>query len=111
MLLKWMSWFKKYRKIVTADIIHLRRPDGRDIDYTLHVAPDNKEKGMLILFNPLPREVIRKINVPLYYTGLTTTASIREQEGMPVQKNLNRDYSVDLEVKIPANSSNWYVIE
>lgn len=111
MLQKWTNWFKKYRKIVSGDIIHLRRPDGRDIDYYMHVAPDNKEKGMLLVFNPLPREVTRKIKVPLYYTGLSSTAAIREQEGRSTKKTLNRDYSVDLEVTIPANGHSWFVIE
>jgi hypothetical protein len=40
-----MNWYRKYRAIIQGDIIHLRRPDGRGLDYYLHVNPDTKEKG------------------------------------------------------------------
>ena len=53
----------------------------------------------------------RNIQLPLYYTGLTKTASIREQEGTPANYTLNRDYTVNLTVKIPARGYTWYVIE
>ena len=53
MLKKWMDWYRRYRAIIQGDIIHLRRPDGRDLDYYLHVNPANQEKGMLLVFNPL----------------------------------------------------------
>jgi len=53
----------------------------------------------------------RDIQLPLYYTGLTKTACIREQEGTPATYTLNRDYTVNLTVKIPAKGYTWYVIE
>lgn len=53
----------------------------------------------------------RDIQLPLYYTGLTKTARIREQEGTPATYTLNRDYTVNLTVKIPAKGYTWYVIE
>ncbi|MEJ6581057.1 MAG: hypothetical protein QNL33_15900 [Akkermansiaceae bacterium] len=81
MLLKWMNWYRKYREIIQGDIIHLRRPDGRDIDYFLHVNPKGAQKGMLLVFNPLQEDGTREIDLPLYYTGLTRTARIREGEG------------------------------
>ncbi|MCP5537519.1 MAG: LamG domain-containing protein [Akkermansiaceae bacterium] len=113
MLLKWMAWYKKYYDIIHGDIIHLKRPDGRDIDYYLHVnsKPGAKEKGMLLVFNPLDEEVTRSINVPLYYTGLTDTASIRREEGKATRHTLKRDYSVDIKVTLPANGYTWLIIE
>ena len=44
-----ISWYKKYREILNSDIIHLRRPDGRDWDGIMHVNPDLKEKGFVAL--------------------------------------------------------------
>ena len=39
-----IAWYKKYREILNADIIHLRRADGRDWDGIMHVNPHGKTK-------------------------------------------------------------------
>ncbi|MCX4380501.1 MAG: hypothetical protein OSJ51_01835 [Parabacteroides distasonis] len=92
-------------------MIHLRRPDARDWDGFIHVNPHKKEKGLAMFFNPTHQEITRTIHIPLYYTGLTQTARIREKEQKPVTYKLNRDYTVELTVKIPANGYTWYVVE
>lgn len=106
-----ISWYKKYRRILNSDIIHLRKPDARDWDGLMHVDPKGKEKGLAMFFNPTDEVIIRTIQLPLYYTGLTDKAIIREQEGKAVSYKLNRDYTVELTVKIPAKGYTWYVIE
>ena len=106
-----IRWYKKYRNILNSDIIHLRKPDAQDWDGIMHVNPQEKEKGFALFFNPTAETITRKIDLPLYYTGLTETARIREQEGRSVEYRLGRDYSVQLEVTIPANGYTWYVIE
>lgn len=106
-----ISWYKKYRRILNSDIIHLRKPDARDWDGLMHVDPKGKEKGLAMFFNPTDEVITRKIQLPLYYTGLTAKAMIREQEGTAVSYKLNRDYTVELTVKIPAKGYTWYVIE
>jgi hypothetical protein len=111
MLKKWTDWYRRYRAIIQGDIIHLRRPDGRDLDYYLHVNPANKEKGMLLVFNPLNEVVKRELTVPLYYTGLTASARIREQEGPPQTYHLDRECNVRVPLAIPANGYSWFVIE
>lgn len=111
MLKKWLDWYRRYRAIIQGEIIHLRRPDGRDLDYTLHVNPHSREKGMLIVFNPLDQPVKRLLTVPLYYTGLTGTAHIREQENKGAPYQLDREGNVHLSVDIPANGYSWFVIE
>lgn len=63
----WVSFYKKYRAILDSDIIHLRRPDGRDWDGILHVNPRLKQKGFLSVYNPLEVDIEREIRVPLYY--------------------------------------------
>ncbi len=106
-----ISWYKKYRRILNSDIIHLRKPDARDWDGIMHVNPNEKEKGLALFFNPTDQPITREIELPLYYTGLTDVAQIREQEGKSVQYNLDSNRRVRLNVTIPANGYTWYVIE
>lgn len=106
-----ISWYKKYRRILNSDIIHLRKPDARDWDGIMHVNPNEKEKGLALFFNPTDQPITREIDLPLYYTGLTDVARIREQEGKSISYNLDRNYQVHLKVTIPANGYTWYVIE
>lgn len=114
MVIKVINWYKKYRYILNADIIHLRRADGRDWDGWMHNCATNtagKEKGLVMLFNPTDKQIIRKIKLPLYYTGLKKTAKIREKEGKAKIYNLNRSYEVILPVMLAPNSYSWWVIE
>lgn len=106
-----IRWYKKYRNILNSDIIHLRKPDAQDWDGIMHVNPKGKEKGFALFFNPTDKAITRRIDLPLYYTGLTETARIREKEGRAVKYRLGRDYSVQLDVTIPAKGYTWYVIE
>ncbi len=106
-----IRWYKKYRNILNSDIIHLRRPDARDWDGLMHVNPNLKEKGFAMFYNPTDTVMVRTIQLPLYYSGLTQTARVREQEGKPVTYRLDRNYAIELKVTIPANGYTWYVIE
>lgn len=106
-----IDWYKKYRRVLNSDIIHLRRPDARDWDGIMHVDPYGKEKGLAMFFNPTDKDIKRNIQLPLYYTGLTDKAVIREKEGKALSYSLTRNYTVNLEVKIPANGYTWFVIE
>jgi len=106
-----ISWYKKYRTILNNDIIHLRKPDARDWDGIMHVDPAGKEKGLAVFYNPTDQEMTRNIELPLYYTGLTKTANIREQEGKADNYTISPNHTVQLTVKIPAKGYTWYVIE
>lgn len=106
-----VDWYKRYRVILNRDIIHLRRPDGQDWDGFLHVHPKGKEKGLALFFNPTHQEMTRVITLPLYYTGLTKKAYIRQGEGKPKKYVLDRRFNCKLTVTIPANGYTWMVIE
>ncbi|MEG1954547.1 MAG: hypothetical protein RR066_00670 [Mucinivorans sp.] len=109
---RWVDFYKKYRRILNGDIIHLRRPDGLDWDGVLHVDPTATDyKGLLMVYNPTAEPIKRTITLPLYYTGLTKMAHISEQ-GLSKGKNfiVGRDYSTELSITIPAGGYNWYVI-
>ncbi len=108
---KVIDWYKKYRNILNSDIIHLHRPSGKDWDGFMHVNPNLKEKGLVMVFNPTDDEMIRNIKLPLYYTGINETVNIREKEGKAKLHKLARDYSVNISVTIPANSYTWLVLE
>ena len=106
-----IAHYKKYREILNADIIHLRRPDGRDWDGILHVDPRLEIKGYALLYNPTGEEIRRSISIPLYFTGLVERANITIGDGTPANYKLSRDYSVDLDVLIPANGSLPIIIQ
>ncbi len=108
---KWVDFYKKYRDILDSDIIHVRRADGRDIDCMMSVNPRLEHKALAMVFNPLNTPVKRTLRLPLYYAGLTDTATVREQEGEPRTFKLARDYSIEVEVEMPPQSSTWFVIE
>jgi len=108
---KWVDFYKRYRDILDADIIHLRRPDGRDWDGLLHVSPKLKNKALLSLYNPLDVAIEREIKVPLYYSGLTELVSVSEEGQADKKYKLERDYSIKLRVKIPAKGYKWYLFQ
>jgi len=111
MLGKWVTWYKHYQSILTSDIIHMRRPDGRSPDCILHVNPNLKEKAMLLVFNPTPSENTKEYVVPLYYSGITKSARIREHEGTIVEYPVDHDGNVHIPITLPANGFTWLVIE
>ncbi|MFV0589962.1 MAG: NPCBM/NEW2 domain-containing protein [Draconibacterium sp.] len=106
-----IRWYKKYRMILNCDLIHLRRPSGKDWDGFLHVNPELKEKGLAMFFNPTNNDLVRDVELPLYYTGLTETAKISEKDGPAKTYKISRDYKVKITLTIPANSYNWVLIE
>jgi hypothetical protein len=107
----WVDFYKQHRAILNSDLVHLRRADGRDLDYILHVNPSLKEKGLLMVYNPLESEVQKIVALPLYYTGLRDKAAVSERNGSPQTLTLNRDYSVELPVTVPARGVTWFVFE
>ncbi|HKG07390.1 MAG TPA: hypothetical protein VKB19_13060, partial [Pedobacter sp.] len=110
-VIKVINWYKKYREILNSEIIHLRRADGRDWDGILHVNPNLKTKGMLMLYNPLKQKITRTIKVPLYYAGLTSTASLRKKDGQAKSFALNRSYEIEYTCTLEPESYTWVAIE
>jgi hypothetical protein len=107
MVLRNVEWFKQHRDILESDVIHGRRPDGRDLDWMLHVNPRLDECGLLVVFNPLDHEVTKTIQVPLYYTGLDQSAKVTSEAGTSTVQ-LARDWTVALEVTVPAGGMTWH---
>jgi hypothetical protein len=108
---KWVDFYKEHRQVLDADIIHLRRPDGTDWDGFLHVNPAGKEKGLLMLYNPLNEEIRRTLDIPVYYTGLSQTARVSQPDGTTRKYKISREYKITLDITLPARGYNWYVID
>lgn len=113
MVAKWVGWFKQYRVILNCDIVHVRRPGLEDIDSMLHVNTNTtrtKDRGMLMIWNQTPQHRATILRVPLYYTGLQSTASVSFEGTTPTMYTLSRDYSIVLNVSLPPMSLTWAVI-
>jgi hypothetical protein len=110
-VMKWTAFYKKYRAILDSDIIHVRRPDGRDIDCMLHVNPSLDQRGLAMVYNPLDVPVQRTLTLPLYYTGLTGSCRIRQEENPSRVVRLDERAQAEVQVKIPARSRTWFVVE
>lgn len=106
-----VEWFKRYRDILESDIVHGRRADGRDLDWILHVNPALKRKGMLVVFNPLKIPVARKLQVGLYYAGLTDKTTVTDANGIRQTIRLNRKFTAEIPVNVPAEGMAWYVLQ
>jgi hypothetical protein len=108
---KWVDFYKTHREILDSDIIHLRRPNGRDLDGILHVNPSGKTRGLAVFYNPTGRLIKKTVELPLYYAGLKDAALIREGDNPPVSYTIDRDTKARLPVKISPRSLTWFVIE
>jgi len=108
---KWVSFYKMHRAILDADIIHVRRPDGKDIDAILHVDPANEEKGLLMVYNPLSYPVKKDLKINIYYTGLTNYVTVSENDKQGLRYPVDRNYEVTIPVNVGANSESWYILK
>ncbi len=108
---KWTDFYKRYRDILDSDIIHVRRPDGREIDCMLHVNPGLTHRGFAMVFNPSDQPVKRSLTLPLYYTGLTGEASIHREEGPPTTLPLNAKSEAKVPIEMEPRSVAWFVID
>lgn len=106
-----IDWYKKYRNILNADIIHLRRADGRDWDGIMHISAQLPQKALAMLYNPTQQAITREVALPLYYSGLTKNVRIREKDGPLKTYALDRSYNAHVKVTIPANGYTWLVAE
>jgi hypothetical protein len=108
---KWVAFYKAHRAILDSDVVHLRRPDGRDWDGLLHVNPGLATRGLAMIHNPLDVEIEREIRLPLEYTGLTEAALVRGEDGAARRVALERDHGITTRVKVPARGRTWLTIE
>lgn len=68
-------------------------------------------RGMAVFYNPTEFPKTRSFDVPLYFTGITTTASVAHETASPVIMSLSREQTITLHVDMPPQSVTWYVIQ
>ena len=102
-----VAWFKEHRDILESDVIHGRRPDGRKLDWMLHVNPQLETQGMLLVFNPSKQRIQQDLKVDLYYTGLKDQCRMIDQAGEIKTVTMNRQYEVKVAVDVPAGGMQW----
>jgi hypothetical protein len=100
---RWTTWFKANRPILEADVVHGRRPDGRDVDWLLHVAPGAAVPALLVVHNPLPQPVERRLVVDLSLAGVGGSVQVDPGDGVRTVPVDGRGRAV-VEMTIPARS-------
>jgi hypothetical protein len=108
---RWVAWYKRYRDILESDLIHVRRADGRDIDYMVQVNPRLTHRAISMIHNPLDEPVRRTVTLPLYYTGLTGTAQVRVDDGPATSYPLDARHQIHVPVDIPAHGRVTIVVQ
>lgn len=111
MVQRHLDWFRKYRDILTSEIIHVSRPTGRDLDCMMHVNPFIRHKGMVVVFNPTGRKIEKTLRLPLYYTGLQRKVRVSGADGKTVVHPLNDRQELSLPVGIEAGGHTWFLLE
>ena len=108
---KWVAFYKKHREILDADIIHIKRADGRDIDAIMHVNPSGREKGLLVVYNPLDHPVRQNLTINVYYTGLGRKVTVTDNEDKTGRFKVDRNYNISIPVMVEPNSQAWYILK
>jgi hypothetical protein len=61
--------------------------------------------------DPLADPVTETIGVPLYYTGLTGSARIRQEEGAARTCTLDTYGRTDITLTVRGRSHTWFIVE
>lgn len=64
-VVRMVQWFKEHRRVLESDVVHLRRPDGRRLDYVLHITDQGPMEAMLLVYNPTSSTLTEEITLPL----------------------------------------------
>lgn len=75
------------------------------------MSPQRKARGLAVVHNPLDRRIERNLILPLYYTGLTNTVSVRERTGQAAEYTLDRRYNVTIPLEMGPRSTTWFLVE
>lgn len=106
---KWTAFYKQHREVLSGDVIHVRRPDGRDVDCMMLVNPRARERALAMVYNPLDEEVVRDLKFPLYYAGLRRAATVLGERGRRERATVAADGTVLVRVTVPPKGRTWLV--
>ena len=85
---KWISVFKKYRRVLNGITVHFLPPridTGNPerttcIDAIMNQLPYGDVRGFVMFFNQTDEARTEDITLPLYYTGLTGLSGLRRRD-------------------------------
>ena len=121
----WVTHYKRFRSILSADSVHVRRPSGGGVEATLHVnasAATAEPRGFLNIFNPMDIAVSTRIDLPVYYAGLRRAAAVHMMWGgsllapekWPVPHDsilsVRDDFTVRVSVEMAPRSFVWAAV-
>lgn len=115
---RWVAWFKDYRDVLEAPIVHAasRRADGREVDWLLHADPRlTGHKGMLVVHRPNVEDdaapLARTLAIDLTYTGLGESSEVHADLADGSTRTLapDRRGRVQVDVTIPAGEPMTWV--
>lgn len=116
MVQKWTAFWLQYRRILTEDILHLRRPTVGNWDALMHYSnlehhPDDAVMALAMVFNPTPDTVTANLTLPLYYTGIEDPfVEVAEAGGKAVQLAVSRTYQVEVPINLPPRGISYFVV-
>ena len=115
MVQKWTAFWLKYRRILTEDILHLRRPTMGSWDAIMHYSnakhhPEDTVVALAMVYNPTPDSITVNLTLPLYYTGVEDVVEVAEEGGEPVKMTLSRQYQVEVPVKLKPNGVTYFAV-
>ena len=64
-----------------------------------------------MVYNPLDHEVRKTLTVPLYYTGLTGKATVRQGDRLGALTELDPQDRISLPVAVAARGVTWFTFE
>eukprot|EP01064_Diplonema_japonicum_P031465 TRINITY_DN563_c0_g1_i1.p1 TRINITY_DN563_c0_g1~~TRINITY_DN563_c0_g1_i1.p1 ORF type:complete len:723 (+),score=200.15 TRINITY_DN563_c0_g1_i1:56-2224(+) len=110
-LQKWIGMYKTHRNTLIQPVVHIRRPSMQSWDGFLHVNPysETAEVGLAMIFNPTETSLMTTVNIPVYYTGLSTTTLVSIDGQQAASHTVNRDYSVDVVLNMPPRTVHYVV--
>ena len=63
-----------------------------------------------MVFNPTADRIDTMLQIPLYYTGLTSVAQVSEQENAWQNYTITRD-SITIPISLPGLGITWFLIK
>ena len=106
---KWLDFWKSHAEYFKQGyIVHLREPDGENIDAIAHIIEGDAPRALLVAYNPTDKDLKADISLDPFYTA-----------GLPIEGWKARDVngkeqlisSGSVSVRVTANSTTWYHLE
>jgi hypothetical protein len=111
----WMATFNKYRDVLNADVIHVRKPTGRSWDAVMHAAPGaaaGATKCFALFYNPTLANVKVTTALDVYYCGFAPGAVVAAtwDSGLTQQLPQGTDFTLPVACSIVAHGYAWVAL-